>query len=892
MISNFTGALLFAIALSARAESDKLLDYYVEESALFGYSSKTQHIDSSPSSAPASPSPMFGHNGVAVQIDSPLPKSGASAFSYDVEDKVCGDLSMVFTPANARNPARFGVRTQLWGNYFDLTPAAVLTFQMKVADPAASDSWKVAMVDKENRVATTTLQGSNTAGEWKAFSIALKDLEMPEGFNIGTIKLVEFEAGPFADDALVKFDRVGFQDGDQYHGITDKSVDQRTAEERATRQARIETMLRKQVKTDPFAMLYLNEDVDKANQLLVEQYDKQLEIERRGNFTAHWDLGTDMGLCQIYYNFSSRAGKYPGRLSAEVEAKLLELLWLRNLVKNDIHWARQSTWFMDGSENHDLAAKSSCLVSSRIFMNEPDYKDRVYPDHGYGGGYGYGYPGYLGKNPGDSRIKTSGGRANLSDGKKYKAKDHYEAWIAYFKEYIRTRAEHGFFLEHFSPGYSFHTMNMLELIYQHNGDEELTKSMDKFFDLYWAHWIQTSPQGILGGPKTRHNRGGIGWDRNAQMIDFRLGSTGYFWIDDYELPRVLWRMALDREGMGEFVYQSRGIGEEFLQTPRPRGAERSLYINPDSRFLKYTYVTPLYTLGTQMDHPQAVHSHLSLALRWHGMTVSHGNGPRIVPVCAPIDQINPEHPEKIENSETVSVLKTVQHKNTLIFQKAKNYLRIDPDAFPLQVTNVNQMVYVGSGWDEVVEEAGWVFFRKGSVYAAVRPVIRNDVEAGKIARRTQESVGLEYNMGFGLVDHERLTDPILEDSYTWNESRTLIIPKEVYAPFILQCGDKNRYGNFETFRERVKNARLELYKPTVPYPGFAGVVVYTPPEEGSPEMVFNGANMETPQIDGEYIDYSYPMTFDSPYLRAKYGSGKVSIQYGEDELKLDFRKEP
>ena len=46
-------------------------------------------------------------------------------------------------------------------------------------------------------------------------------------------------------------------------------------------------------------------------------------------------------------------------------------------------------------------------------MDEPDYKDRIYPDHGFGGGYFYGHSGYLGKSTDPKRVHSSGGRANL-----------------------------------------------------------------------------------------------------------------------------------------------------------------------------------------------------------------------------------------------------------------------------------------------------------------------------------------------------------------------------------------------------------------------------------------------------------------------------------------------
>ena len=101
-------------------------------------------------------------------------------------------------------------------------------------------------------------------------------------------------------------------------------------------------------------------------------------------------------------------------------------------------------------------------------------------------------------------------------------------------------------------------------------------------------------------------------------------------------------MALDRDGMGSYSYSARGVGEEEDVWPRPLGTERTLTIDTKARFLKTTYVTPDYTLGTQMDHPAAVHSHLSITGRWHGMTFAQSATARIVPVGL-VSRANPHN---------------------------------------------------------------------------------------------------------------------------------------------------------------------------------------------------------------------------------------------------------
>jgi hypothetical protein len=52
--------------------------------------------------------------------------------------------------------------------------------------------------------------------------------------------------------------------------------------------------------------------------------------------------------------------------------------------------------------------------------------------------------------------------------------------------------------------------------------------------------------------------------------------------------------------------------------------------------------------------------------------------------------------------------------------------------------------------------------------------------------------------------------------------------------------------------------------------------------------VFNAGVPQIPTIDGEPVNYSYPMTFDSPYLKSEYESGKILIEYGGEQHNLDF----
>jgi len=872
--------VLCVVTAQVHANEAKLLDFYDEEIRLFGVANAGEHINTSLDERKSGGYGIHGRN----------PTLG---YSLDFVDKVNGDLSVKFSPG-VKNAEKFGFVTTLWGNYFPLKDKNwTLKFQLKVEAENPPKFWKATLLDANGKAAIATLKDTDTQGKWKELALPLKSFSMENDFDVSQIELCEFEAGRFSKDAVLRFDMVRFEDGRAgIYGITDKSISQRMDEQKATKNTRIQHALKQAINNPKkegnyavdlprcFAMMYANTNLEEANRLLVEEL-------KRSEPSTYWSLARTPMFCRVYYNFSNRAGKFKGRMTPETEKLLLETLWERTKEKNDIHWARQGVWMIDGSENHGLNAMACNLVTSRIFMNEPEYKDRIYPDYGFGGSYHYGHAGYYGKGI-DPKTRHGGGRANLSDGKKYKARDHYEEWLKYFKEYVSQRAKHGFFIENSSPGYTKHTLGFVFLVYAHSGDEELKRITGDFLTLFFADWAQTTAAGITGGPKTRHKSLPSPRTSAYAHANYLLGSGTEFgiwgyWrsINDFALPKVVQMMLLDREGMKHFVYQARGVGEETGEMPRPLGAERSFVINPNSRFLKYAYVSPYYTLGTQMDHPRAIHSHPSLANRWCGMTVTHDDASTIYPVSVTLE--GDPKPQKGSFTDSL-VVRSAQEKNALIVQNSRGFTQVNPEWFPaktfLTAVRGNMGVYVGKNWDEKIEKNGWIFLRNANVYAGVRVA-------------AEDPASYETNSGAGFHGPEDEGTVALMNTntelYTWDEKHPVIILKDRYSPVILQAGDQKEFGSFEDFIDAVTKAPLALHKTVVR--GW-NVLVYTAPGEDSKEIVFNASNNEIPTIGGEYINYEHPMTFDSPYIKSKYDSGKITIEYDGQRLELDFSSYP
>jgi hypothetical protein len=819
-------------------------------------------------------------------------------FKLDHTDHQVGDFSVIYYPGKAKGTDKVGFIGNLWNGKWDLTQDMALAFHLKTAGTGNPAQWTAVLVDVPGKTARATLGGTDTQGAWKELKLPVKSFTAEDGFDWSAVRLVEFEAALGADSEL-RFDGVRFEGPARTIGVTDKTVTQRMQEAEENREFRVMEGYRlngphgSRKPLVAFRMMYLNQDLEKANQILLDHIKSVMISDTESNNV--WCLITTQAYCRLYFMFSNRVGKFPGRMKPEVEKKLLHAIWVRTYEKNDIHWARKSTWWMDGSHNHDLNAKVANLLSSRIFMNEPDYKDRIYPDYGFGGAYHYSNTGYIGDLPDAKlRFKAGGGRANLKDGKKYNAADHYKVWVKFFKEYFSERAKRGFFLEA-NAGYMTYTMCFVESVYQLSGDEELHQVMDNFLTLFWAEWAQRQISGVQGGTKVRL-KGLSAYNRMTPMGAWLLGGAGTssangYWNmpSDYRLPKIVWQMALDREGMGEYAFISRGVGEEENIHPRPAGAERSLLCDTDSRFVKYCYVTPDYTLGLQMDHPDAIHSHLSITDRWQGMTFAQSPDSMIV------FRMYPESARELPDNKKRSKggnkgMKNLQHKNVQIIQVARSYHRINPEWFPAKSTlnEAPQVVafYVGSDWDEKVEKNGWIFLRKANAYAALRPMLWDkEVEMNK-QRSSVSAIGPLKNAS---VKATVKTVTPHKKPYTWSTNKNYIELIDRYSPVILQAGRKANDGSFDAFMKKIMSNPINLHETVVP--GY-NTLVYHPFGAKSESLVFNCANNEIPRIDGKNLDYEYPMTFDSPYLKSNYKSGKVKIQYGDEVLKLDFAEKP
>ena len=660
--------------------------------------------------------------------------------------------------------------------------------------------------------------------------------------------------------------------------------------ERQTRNTRVERAFVDGANTDftgtdqqLFNRMWIGDDLTQVNDALRVDFTSDLaSIQAHVKDPTHapvhglYSLTRNTRLISFYYCFSSKSAIYPGRLDRETEQLLLELLWWRTMDKNDIAITRKSTWWIAGSENHDLNTKVTNLLTSAIFAEVPDYLSRAYPDSGHGCAAGYMSAGY---HPGaDENPELKGReRAAWSDGKRYVAANHYDSWLGFFKEYFAERARKGFFLENGAPGYMKYTVSYILLLYNFCPDPGLRREVKMFLDLFWTDWALQQIGGLRGGPKTRHHSTAGEYDSMSEWARFYLGGVGTTaanysqqLIGDYAWNPTIWELVIERERLGAFAYISRGIGEEEETCPRPFGVERTLTGECESRMVKYSWITPDYILGTQMDHPGAVHNHLSLAGRWQGLITSDVNS-RISTVS-----LEPFAGKTKSGNDYCMELAyhSVQHKQVLITQQMRRWMQINPDWFPSypQIYEVDFGVFIGNGWQTRVEHAGWVFLEQDDTYAAIRVLrVKSDPDPLAFAKGTDR-----------YATYVELHDV----SYTWNDSNTVMRLINKFSPIIIEAGRRADHSTLEDFQRRVLANKLEIHK-TVATHETKIIVVYK--DAQAEEIVFNAANpFDVPTIGGRYIDYSHPKTFDSPYLNGNYDSGIITVRKDQSRLTMNF----
>jgi hypothetical protein len=538
----------------------------------------------------------------------------------------------------------------------------------------------------------------------------------------------------------------------------------------------------------------------------------------------------------LYSLFSEESEWFPSRLNRDLQRKIEDLLWSYALAKSTTARADlKYVWFIQGSENHDLMDLGNAFLALQALKGKSPYKE-----------------------------------IPLQDGKF--AKEHVEAWTAYFTEYARQRSRYGLSIEIASPIYGKYFIPELFNLYDFSEDPGLRDAMKKYLDLIWADWAIEQLNGVRGGGKSRCYQGD--YSRQSRSDAYRIMGQlllqegdwsnpspfshpiqGYGFIlatSRYRLPDLIREIALHSERRGEYVYRSKRPGlMTGLEELPPLGDHPCWYhIDAhDSRLVRYTWCTPDHLMGCFLSDPRLEHEFVvqpnwpeervrSYAAihaqnRWQGINFGSDPDARIFPQCV-------GKPDKNKPNLSITYLQqvAVQHENVLIVQMNREV----PE-------NTAIRVFFSKGMkDRLVQEEGWWFLEEGNSYAAVR--INSTTEGWKAAESAWED---EHFLRAG----------------------------EPYAPILFVTGRKHRFPGLSDFQDWVLAQRGKVA---------GGCLEFTFEDKSGKqvELCLSLDEVSLPKIEGVPIDLSPPLTYASPFLRSATDSSEISLSFeGKTEILFD-----
>ena len=562
--------------------------------------------------------------------------------------------------------------------------------------------------------------------------------------------------------------------------------------------------------------LYLGEMVDKANAALVENAEYYLAnpLTICDRDSFHWHAEIVLRLLELY---GPNGSIHPGRLTQATETKLLEYMWIytqRSSWLGKAEYKESKTWHVYSSENHHVMDFTCHWHFAKYAKDLPEYRDRTCNDG-----------------------------ATLAE--------HFQAWNEYFVEYCRERARKGICVEMRSDEYNSTLIKGFYNFYDF-GDPEVRRFAGMMLDLYFAYWSEEQIMGHMGGGAARL-KGMHGFTQNRENWNAQL-AWFYFAIgkqpelnghdiaamtSDYRPPAVVANIARDTEGRGRYEIRQRvqGLGVQghtFPHMDRP-DQEPNKFRTDGGGIVRYSYCDPSFILGTPMTQARPFEDWVMMSSqsRWQAAIFAGEHDPRILPI-----------PRAENNVVCFNQFWSVQSKGSLVTQKLM-----------YSVDVAEMMVWISArGLSAPVVEDGVVFVEAPGAYAAIR-VGHGDFEITEDTFKGVKEEGIRFE-----------TPPAF-----------VVVPKDEYAPVVLEVMAKTDVKDFTSFKSTVK-ATGTSFRGSL----FVCNTIYG--DELSLDTSFN----QVPAVNGTPLDYAPAKVFDSPFLSAEYDGGVVTISKGDRKKVLDF----
>lgn len=451
------------------------------------------------------------------------------------------------------------------------------------------------------------------------------------------------------------------------------------------------------------AAYWLNQRTAEADKAILTEREEEFPASLKdGSF--HWHAYL---LERIYFLFGRPSKRFPGRMSEEAEASLLDMLWQWAGPRCRLEMTLpERDWWTWGSENHHAQAWASFWGAAQIFARHADYKGRRYAD---------------GTTPAEMAA----------------------AFNDYFKRFARERAAKGLLVE-CNSGYNKYTLGGWYNMADFSEDAGLRQRMAMLLDLFWADWASEQINGVRGGSRHRCYPGtdstagssmdGLAWfhfglgRENSQHPSHMCAATT-FWRPS---PVVV-DLAMDVAGRG--VYESWSRRPGLAQPPKAGGPPPNYASDPGHPFheprgvyrlrpeggglLRYTYGTPDFVMGTSMveARPKEDWTAISSQNRWEGVIFAGHPTARIF-----------AQPLKPARGSVYNANWSVQKRGALIVQR-------------LKTSNARGQRIWFDGSLRRAERDGWVFAEAPQAFAAVHAVSGSTAWEADAAEQHHENKG-------------------------------------------------------------------------------------------------------------------------------------------------------
>lgn len=483
------------------------------------------------------------------------------------------------------------------------------------------------------------------------------------------------------------------------------------------------------------------------------------------------------------------------------------LAWCNKMSRIDpnaslLHNATAGPWRISNSENHDANDKCATLLGLEIL---------------------------------NGASKKYNGQTRLSDGRT--VKEHYDAWVAYWKENIRQRAREGLFYEIAHHGtYGLATTRPYLDFYDVASDPVLKRLAGDMATLNFAQLAgeyepKTGIRGAFSQTRAKgptHQQYGSHWAKNLAFA-FGWGDAcsnqmfpwqTHLFLTTYRPPAIVTAIARGPRLPPYFsVMRNFGLGGDKVDS-----INNVRFENGDSYIRRTSWIAPEYMLSGITVDPNRDYLKGNQQARLAGVSFSNGVNDRLAFIG---------HDAKDHGG--------MSDHNTIVGEDCLVVGRMP------QAESVETLAYVSGGnlWGSRVEDpSGWQFFRSGDGFCALR-------FAGPFEVRDAYQ-----KMGY------------------------YIVPKDKDAPMVVQTGRAADYpGGFDAFKKAVlEKTNFDCPEHCLTYTSLKGDT-----------YKFWTQEKKMPELNGKPFDLNPPDTYSSPYLTMVHGSDKATIKYpGHEDLILDF----